>query len=123
MSESRGDADHAPRRNANAQRIRQRPLIVHTLWITNRPQRYVDNRLWMTARARSTATRDVVSDAARPCEQAVDRHGLVIESRGLTVDNTTSAGWMFVTGRPGAASSDHSAYVAGRYRDGALSDT
>lgn len=30
---------------------------------------------------------------------------------------------MFVTGRPGAASSDHAVYVAGRYRDGALSDT
>jgi hypothetical protein len=30
---------------------------------------------------------------------------------------------MFVTGRPGAAYSDHAVYVAGRYRDGALSDT
>jgi hypothetical protein len=31
---------------------------------------------------------------------------------------------MIVTGRPGAAaSSDHAVYVAGRYRDGALSDT
>jgi CubicO group peptidase (beta-lactamase class C family) len=30
---------------------------------------------------------------------------------------------MFVTGRSGAASSDHAVYVAGRYRDGALSDT
>jgi hypothetical protein len=30
---------------------------------------------------------------------------------------------VIVTGRPGAASSDHAVYVAGRYRDGALSDT
>ena len=30
---------------------------------------------------------------------------------------------MLVTGRPGAPSSDHAAHVAGRYRDGALSDT
>ena len=27
------------------------------------------------------------------------------------------------TGRPGGASADHAVYVAGRYRDGALSDT
>jgi hypothetical protein len=32
-------------------------------------------------------------------------------------------GQMFVTGRPGVAHSDHDVYVAGRYRDGALSDT
>jgi hypothetical protein len=30
---------------------------------------------------------------------------------------------MLVTGRPGAAPFDHAVYVAGRYRDGALSDT
>lgn len=30
---------------------------------------------------------------------------------------------MFVTGRPGAAPCEHAVYVAGRYRDGALSDT
>lgn len=30
---------------------------------------------------------------------------------------------MFITGRPGAASCEHAVYVAGRYRDGALSDT
>lgn len=30
---------------------------------------------------------------------------------------------MMVTGRSGAAGHDHDGYVAGRYRDGALSDT